>query len=337
MKKKTLYQLLSRLMFAGCFSATVSLPAQAGDLYQRYWQTVSAQFSQHPQHYRFREPAGGPAVSRYQRPVGAFYPAYREQRPYAYQPFRPVYSQTPRFRKASAPAFARQYAWTPARNTVFRRGSSDNFYASEQSNGMEVSAAQAPQFRSEPVSAQGLRFRSAERNVPFISFADRVRQSMPQTDNYASAVSRPAVVQHAEPQPVVSRFSAHPRPTFHAPQPLHPPRNLPMPVPLAERMPQPPKPVPAAQPVEPEVKVFMSSQPMPSADGFEFRPDQRFLSPAEKREPVRFKPASPVLEPAQLTPVETEQVQLARTQFVPAADNPWNNYTFRPTDFALKR
>lgn len=378
MKKKPLSRLLTQLMFAGCLSTSISLPAQAGNLYQRYWQQVAPQFSQHFSQYRFRPVAADAASASRFRPGAVYSAAYRN----AYQPvaavnrytpiIRPVYGQP--LRSAQVPAFARQFAWSPAPNTVYRRGGSEHHYASEQNNAFETDQVDVPRFRTAPVSTQGLRFRSAERSAPFVSFSERVRQSMPeamhqnmhqpmqQADNFSSAVSQPLVtVKPAIPvtrqlaMPVVEAPVMQP-PVFSQPMmPMHPHQAVPqhqpvsqyqpaqqhMPQPFAQQgmpsMPMPqPMPQPRMQPVEPPVKIFMSSQPLPSADGYQFRPDERFIAPSEQGRPVEVKPFKPA-DPVHVSPTEVENVQLARAQFVPAADSPWNNYTFRPTDIVLQR
>ncbi len=358
MKKNPLSWLLTQLMFAGSLSASISLPAQAGDLYQRYWQQVAPQFSQHFGRYQFRPTAADvDSVSRYRQSYGARHFSRSVTAVNRYAPvIRPVYGQP--MKQMQTPAFTRQFAWSPAPNTVYRRGGSYHHYASEQNNSFETDQVDVPRYRTAPVSTQGLRFRSAERSAPFVSFSERVRQSMPQSmhqaDNFSTAVSQPAVtVKPAIPvaqqvsMPVVARpvmqppvFSQpmmpmlRPQSAEHyqpAPQHMHQPMQA-----MQPAMPMMPMPQPAMQPVEPPVKIFMSSQPLPSADGYQFRPDERFIAPSEQGRPVEVKPFKPS-DPVRVSPTEVENVQLARAQFVPAADSPWNNYTFRPTDIVLQR
>ena len=338
MRRKNLYSLIRYALVAGF--VTGPAVAQANEnLYQRYWQSVSGYFTQPTNNLRYR-PANTlqtPNVSRFVRP-GFDRPAVTAHN--SHFRYRPLSQPVVRPAAYPVPAFQRQYAWQPANVTVYRRGGSKSHYASESNTDFEQSYAQG--YQSQPVTSQGYRYRNGQRNAPFVSFSDRVRgassvtemqvreYSLPQTRQSTAMpmeeMNKPVVRQAAA---QVFQLTAKPINQHHQPaaaatfKPVMPAA----PVSLYSQ--------PEVAVEEPPVKVFMSSQPLPSADGFNFRPDERF-QPAGR--PAVRAPQAPQLRPAKPAqePVVVDNLQLARAS---ATDNsnPWNNYSFRPMDSAIQR
>jgi len=337
MTNKTLSRAMYQLMFAGCISVSMAMPAQAENLYQRYWQSVSGQLTHSSQSYRFRPMADS------RRPVPQYnnrfsiasrmtsnYPGF-ENRHLRFRPMvtaaRPVpqvfrASYGSRYRVAQVPAFARQFAWNPAaRATVTRHGQAQNFYASETSNSY-AQVTEAPAYRSAPVTAHGFRFRDSQRSAPYVTFSERVRQFLPE-HNYSSSTNVVAQVKQTIP---MQRDIATAKPMEVVEI---------KPVVQAEV-----KPVVQAQvkqPVKSDVKIFMSGQTMPSVSDYNFRPVDGVGEPANNAVPSEYRVVEPEVMPVQPVPVEVEQVQLANAQFEAPAANPWDNWSFRPAEVTFQR
>ncbi len=331
MRNRILYKVLYPLMFAGCFSASMSASAQSDNLYQRYWQSVNGQFSHSSQSYRFR-----PADVSFENRRNAAFKNFEQRRAQAFNRFahltamprfrplsptgnaatlyRPSYERTAAF--GQPPAFARQFAWTPAVNTVIRSGRDQNHYASEMNDSYEQ--ASVSDYRSAPVSSQGFRYRNSQRNAPYVSFSERVRSALPErqrapaASRYSQAASR-YQPQHHEHVPAAHMQTA---------------RVTDMPAPVQPEV---------SRPAADKVKIFMSSQPLPSAQGFNFRPDGRFGKPAEKPARYEIKQEDPFTVPSQQSPIAADTMQLARAQMERTLDNPWDNWSFRPADAAIQR
>ena len=92
------------------------------------------------------------------------------------------YYRMGRYSRPLTPAFARQYGWTPANNMVVRKGGGSDHYASEMNAGFaqQTVTANIPEYRTEPVTKQGFKYRTINRNPGHVSFADKLRHLVPQ-------------------------------------------------------------------------------------------------------------------------------------------------------------
>jgi len=73
----------------------------------------------------------------------------------------------------TVPAFARQFAWTPAQPRGFIRGGSTNHYANQANTSQEHK--HELDYRQAPVSSQGYRYRALVRNANYVTFSEKVK------------------------------------------------------------------------------------------------------------------------------------------------------------------
>ena len=186
------------------------------------------------------------------------------------------YYQMGRYSRPLKPAFARQYGWTPATKMVVRKGGGSDHYASEVNAGFahQTVAESIPEYRTEPVTHQGFRYRTINRNPGHVSFADKLRHLVPQNpSNTFRQEGRVAINSENWQKPVTEE-------------------------------------VPAVVSAKPIQRQFNNSLVQVNASGYRFRPDARF----ESQDSPAFTESMPVntahSEDFQLANAKMESVNL---------------------------
>lgn len=317
MRRTKLRTSLYQFMFAGCVSVSFATPAFAGFFpapngYSPYGyskvQNTYAGYRFRPieqkraeiQRWQYNMPQQR-FVTHYRPYYGQFVTSNSVERGWQAR-WRTQYNIPGAYanQNQTIPAFARQYAWEPAQPKGFRRGEAFNHYANQSNETMEQSST--PVYRSEPITTQGFRYRSMERNANFVSFADKVKSAMPVT---VSMTQQQLVSPIAEPKTAVV-----PKPVHSVNTQVNNPIN---------------KPVQANH-------RYVAGQSFYKADNFSFRPDARFQPTPSRQTQTEIAKIETV--PQKIVPVPVS-FELANAELPKTGDNSLDQWSFRPVQPAF--